>query len=96
MEHLLELVSISTNKNTCPGDKNALTPGGIRLGEWYSIPHPSGVTMTHNINILIGTPALTSRNMNKDDFRQIANFIDEGVQLSIEAKKRTGMSYWIM
>ena len=32
VEHLLELVSISVNKNTCPGDKNALTPGGIRLG----------------------------------------------------------------
>lgn len=28
--------------------------------------------------------------MKEDDFRQIASFIDEGVQLSIEAKKKTG------
>jgi glycine hydroxymethyltransferase len=31
-ERVLELASISTNKNTVPGDKSALTPGGIRLG----------------------------------------------------------------
>lgn len=32
VEKLLDAVSISTNKNTIPGDKSALTPGGIRLG----------------------------------------------------------------
>lgn len=32
-ERVLELVSITANKNTCPGDKSALTPGGLRLGE---------------------------------------------------------------
>ncbi|XP_065184102.1 serine hydroxymethyltransferase, mitochondrial-like [Sycon ciliatum] len=31
-ERLLELVEITVNKNTCPGDKSALTPGGLRLG----------------------------------------------------------------
>lgn len=32
IEHILDLVHIVTNKNTCPGDKSALKPGGIRLG----------------------------------------------------------------
>ena len=32
-ERVLELVSITANKNTCPGDKSALTPGGLRLGK---------------------------------------------------------------
>ncbi|KAF7637289.1 hypothetical protein Mgra_00003255 [Meloidogyne graminicola] len=32
IEHLLNLVHIVTNKNTCPGDKSALRPGGVRLG----------------------------------------------------------------
>lgn len=32
-ERVLELVSITSNKNTCPGDKSALTPGGLRLGK---------------------------------------------------------------
>lgn len=34
-ERVLELVSITANKNTCPGDKSALTPGGLRLGKEY-------------------------------------------------------------
>jgi glycine hydroxymethyltransferase len=32
IEKLAELVSISINKNSVPGDKSALSPGGIRLG----------------------------------------------------------------
>ena len=31
-EKLLEAVNIAVNKNTCPGDKSALRPSGIRLG----------------------------------------------------------------
>ncbi|MFH4981350.1 hypothetical protein AB6A40_008059 [Gnathostoma spinigerum] len=32
VEHVLDLAHITCNKNTCPGDKSALRPGGIRLG----------------------------------------------------------------
>ncbi|XP_048578710.1 serine hydroxymethyltransferase, mitochondrial isoform X2 [Nematostella vectensis] len=32
VEKVLEAASITTNKNTCPGDKSALKPGGLRLG----------------------------------------------------------------
>jgi len=31
-EKVLEEISIATNKNTCPGDKSALSPSGIRFG----------------------------------------------------------------
>lgn len=31
-ERILELSNVALNKNTVPGDKSALTPGGIRLG----------------------------------------------------------------
>merc|ERR1712157_248539 len=31
-ERVLELANIALNKNTVPGDKSALVPGGIRLG----------------------------------------------------------------
>lgn len=32
LESLLNEIDIIANKNTCPGDKSALVPGGIRLG----------------------------------------------------------------
>ena len=31
-EKVLEDVGIAVNKNTCPGDKSALKPGGLRIG----------------------------------------------------------------
>ncbi|EDO33475.1 predicted protein [Nematostella vectensis] len=31
-ERILEEISITVNKNTCPGDKSALKPGGLRIG----------------------------------------------------------------
>lgn len=31
-EKILEEISIAVNKNTCPGDKSALKPSGLRLG----------------------------------------------------------------
>ena len=33
VERVCELCSITVNKNTCPGDKSALVPGGLRLGK---------------------------------------------------------------
>lgn len=32
MERVLELAHIALNKNTVPGDRSALVPGGIRMG----------------------------------------------------------------
>eukprot|EP00127_Corallochytrium_limacisporum_P000332 Clim_evm27s11 gene=Clim_evmTU27s11 len=32
LEHLLDQVHITANKNTVPGDKSAMVPGGMRLG----------------------------------------------------------------
>lgn len=31
-EKIFEAISVSCNKNTVPGDKSALSPGGVRLG----------------------------------------------------------------
>jgi glycine hydroxymethyltransferase len=32
VERVLELVAVTSNKNTVPGDKSAMKPGGLRLG----------------------------------------------------------------
>ncbi|XP_077997019.1 serine hydroxymethyltransferase, mitochondrial-like [Glandiceps talaboti] len=67
-ERVLEMSSITVNKNTTPGDKSALNPGGLR----------------------IGAPALTSRNFKEKEFEKVADFLNHGVEITVEAKKRTG------
>ncbi|XP_056454206.1 serine hydroxymethyltransferase, mitochondrial-like [Gadus chalcogrammus] len=67
-ERVLELASITANKNTCPGDRSALTPGGLRLG----------------------TPALTSRQFKEADFVKVVAFMDEGIQIALDVKKKSG------
>ncbi|KAE8099998.1 hypothetical protein FH972_017937 [Carpinus fangiana] len=64
-EKILDLASITLNKNSVPGDKSALVPGGIR----------------------IGSPAMTTRGFSEKEFVAIADFIHEGVQITLEAKR---------
>lgn len=64
VERILELACIATNKNTIPGDKSALNPGGIRMG----------------------TPALTSRGFQEEDFSQVAHFFDRAVAIAKDLK----------
>ncbi|KAH6757724.1 hypothetical protein C2S51_038677 [Perilla frutescens var. frutescens] len=59
------MASITLNKNSVPGDKSALVPGGIR----------------------IGSPAMTTRGFSESEFVSVADFIHEGVQIALEAKK---------
>uniref|UniRef100_UPI00358FE72A serine hydroxymethyltransferase, mitochondrial isoform X2 n=1 Tax=Myxine glutinosa TaxID=7769 RepID=UPI00358FE72A len=68
VQHALQAVYITANKNTCPGDKSAQIPGGIRLG----------------------SPALTSRQFKEKDFERVVDFIDEGIQIAQDVKKKTG------
>lgn len=65
MEKILDMASITLNKNSVPGDKSALVPGGIR----------------------IGSPAMTTRGLGENEFVSIADFIHEGVQITLDAKK---------
>lgn len=65
VEKILDLASITLNKNSVPGDKSALVPGGIR----------------------IGSPAMTTRGFTEKEFIAIADFIHEGVQITLEAKQ---------
>uniref|UniRef100_A0A8C1WIC6 Serine hydroxymethyltransferase n=1 Tax=Cyprinus carpio TaxID=7962 RepID=A0A8C1WIC6_CYPCA len=64
-EKVLEACAIACNKNTCPGDKSALRPSGLRLG----------------------SPALTSRGLLEDDFRKVAEFIHQGIELTLEIQR---------
>lgn len=39
---------------------------------------------------LSGAPALTSRQFKEADFEKVVGFIDEGIQIALDVKKKTG------
>ncbi|KAL4749387.1 hypothetical protein BDW72DRAFT_204839 [Aspergillus terricola var. indicus] len=60
VERVLELCGVASNKNTVPGDRSALKPGGLRLG----------------------TPAMTTRGFQPEDFRRVADIVDRAVTIT--------------
>ncbi|KAF2273966.1 SHMT-domain-containing protein [Westerdykella ornata] len=65
VERVLELVGVASNKNTVPGDKSAMKPGGLR----------------------IGTPAMTTRGFQPEDFRRVADIIHRAVCITQKLDK---------
>ncbi|KAH6652512.1 serine hydroxymethyltransferase-domain-containing protein [Truncatella angustata] len=65
VERVLELVGVASNKNTVPGDKSAMVPGGLRMG----------------------TPAMTTRGFNQDDFVRVADIVDRAVTIAARVDK---------
>jgi glycine hydroxymethyltransferase len=65
VEKVLEMASITTNKNSIVGDVSAMNPGGVRLG----------------------TPALTTRGLNAQDFDQVAEYLHRGCELALQAQQ---------
>ncbi|KAF5231004.1 hypothetical protein FANTH_13572 [Fusarium anthophilum] len=65
VERVLELVGVAANKNTVPGDRSALVPGGLRMG----------------------TPAMTTRGFNEDDFVRVADVVDRAVTITSRIDK---------
>ena len=60
VERVLELVGVASNKNTVPGDKSAMKPGGLRMG----------------------SPAMTTRGLQPEDFTRIAEVVHRAVTIT--------------
>jgi glycine hydroxymethyltransferase len=65
VERVLELVGVASNKNTVPGDKSAMKPGGLR----------------------IGTPAMTTRGFQAEDFKRVADVVHRAVGITQKLDK---------
>ncbi|KAF2863021.1 SHMT-domain-containing protein [Piedraia hortae CBS 480.64] len=75
VERVLELVGVAANKNTVPGDKSAMKPGGVRMG----------------------TPAMTTRGFQANDFERVADIVHRTVEITknldseaVEAQTKKG------
>jgi len=68
VERILELVGVAANKNTVPGDKSAMKPGGLRMG----------------------TPAMTTRGLQPEDFKRVADIVHRAVNITktLDAKAK--------
>ncbi|EXJ80370.1 serine hydroxymethyltransferase, mitochondrial [Capronia coronata CBS 617.96] len=66
VERVLELCGVAANKNTVPGDKSALKPGGLRMG----------------------SPAMTTRGFQPQDFSRVAEIVDRAVSIAINVDKK--------
>jgi len=53
---------------------------------------PGDVSAMNPGGIRIGSPALTSRGLNEDDFGKVVEFIDRGVKIALEVQKAAGGS----
>ena len=57
VERVLEVASITVNKNTVPGDKSALHPGGLRIGQLLAkLGHGYGAHLYKFASVLPSTP----------------------------------------
>jgi glycine hydroxymethyltransferase len=65
VERVLELVGVASNKNTVPGDKSAMKPGGLRMG----------------------SPAMTTRGFQPEDFRRVADIVHRAVTITQKLDK---------
>ncbi|KAI9717385.1 MAG: Cytochrome B translational activator protein cbs2 [Candelaria pacifica] len=65
VERILELVGVASNKNTVPGDKSAMKPGGLRMG----------------------SPAMTTRGFQPEDFSRVAEVVDRAVTITQKLDK---------
>lgn len=65
VERVLELCGVASNKNTVPGDKSAMKPGGLRMG----------------------SPAMTTRGFQPDDFTRVAEIVDRAVTITQKQEK---------
>lgn len=47
-------------------------------------------SLSPTLSALSGAPALTSRQFKEADFEKVVEFIDEGIQIALDVKKKTG------
>jgi glycine hydroxymethyltransferase len=77
-----------SNKNTCPGDKSAFRPGGIRLGT-------SGLT-SRGLFCIRGIHMKNEifLGFKEKDFEKVAEFIHQAIQIYVKYESKAGKTVW--
>mmetsp|Transcript_6476 Transcript_6476/g.19651 ORF Transcript_6476/g.19651 Transcript_6476/m.19651 type:complete len:502 (+) Transcript_6476:65-1570(+) len=96
--HGYKLVTDGTENHLVLWD---LRPTNFTGGKAQSLFDEVSVTLNKNAvhgdksamnpgGVRVGTPALTSRGFNEDDFRKVGDFLHRGVQIGLKVQEKTG------
>ncbi|KAF1985727.1 SHMT-domain-containing protein [Aulographum hederae CBS 113979] len=109
VERVLELVGVASNKNTVPGDKSAMKPGGLRMGTPAMTtrgfqPHDfervadivhRAVTITQKLDKLAKEDAEASGRKNPGSVKSFTEYLKEGENVPEVVQLRSEVEDWV-
>lgn len=109
VERVLELVGVASNKNTVPGDKSAMRPGGLRMGtpamttrgfqpvDFRKVAEivDRAVIITRKVNKSAEEAAQANGRKNPASFAAFREFIDRGESIPEIAQLKEEVRDWV-
>ena len=109
VERVLELVGVASNKNTVPGDKSAMKPGGLRMGSPAMttrglLPEDfvrvadivdRAVTITQNLDKTAREESEAKGQKNAGSVKAFLEFLGEGTEVRDIVELRREVEEWI-
>lgn len=109
VERVLELCGIASNKNTVPGDRSALKPGGLRLGTPAMTTRGFGTgdfkrvadVLNHGVGIALAVDkkaradAAVKGVKNPDGIKAFKEYLGDGAEVSEIKDLRTEVEEWV-
>ena len=109
VERVLELVGVASNKNTVPGDKSAMKPGGLRMGSPAMttrglLPEDfvrvadivdRAVTITQNLDKTAKEESEAKGQKNPGSVKAFLEFLGEGSEIRDIVELRREVEEWI-
>ena len=109
VERVLELVGVASNKNTVPGDKSAMKPGGLRMGspamtsrgfspeDFTRVAEvvDRAVTISQKVNRLAREDAETKGRKNPGSVKAFIDFLGDGDNVPEILELRREVEEWV-
>jgi len=109
VERVLELVGVASNKNTVPGDKSAMKPGGLRMGspamtsrgfspeDFTRVAEvvDRAVTISQKVDKLAREDAETKGRKNPGSVKAFIDYLGEGDEVPEILELRREVEEWV-
>ena len=109
VERILELVGVASNKNTVPGDKSAMKPGGLRMGspamttrglmpdDFVRIAEivDRAVTITQHLDEKAKEESAAKERKNPESVKAFLEFVGDGNEVNDIVELRREVESWI-